>query len=546
MKVIFLCFFLLCSCGKIGDGKLHISNQVEDGIGLPEPTVGNRTPRFKLTQLAAVHEKFFTLNDSIVFTGLKEKMREKKSLRNVNLNIKSHCLLNKETVIIKQFSRKLDQSIPLIELLPEKVLLYQGNNYPSCGFSFKAENKVGSAHHFELPQLPIMDYKKSRFIQFFSASKRIDESFPYLIMDSISDYWLDIGTQKPIDNLNLVCSNFSLSLQIRPQQFVPVSVFPFNQLREKLKEEINKKKPVQTCRILGYMDKTLVGVSYVFYLHHSVPTLYVSIKDDLFKDKESSFYSEFMQLRSNGSVKEKKDRPNVALYSYSIRNSHPYPVYILIENYKKRKDKELLLDFYGLYYNSRKGGFYVLHDDSFYLDGIKTIRGQTFQKKVEDGTFIKLEPGSRIAFSVVLKKTFGLCKTKQKADEKIYWLGGIVKYPDLKIYQLVSDKIESISLAQNIWRQLDTKPGKGFSVLTDYLISEKAVSNFEHLWFRQGICGGKIVADTNDPLIELYKNGSRVKTRWIESTPVHYHQYKQTDSTIGFLINQLSQKKRKK
>ena len=93
---------------------------------------------------------------------------------------------------------------------------------------------------------------------------------------------------------------------------------------------------------------------------------------------------------------------------------------------------------------------------------------------------------------------------------------------------------------KNIWQQLDTRPGKGFSILTNYLTNEKAVSNFEHLWFRQGICGGKIVADTNDPLIELYRDGSRVRTRWIDFTPVNYNQYQETDATIGVLINQLS------
>lgn len=522
----------MCACGRMGDKNLHINNQGKDGIGLPEPSIGDQAPRFKLTQLAAVHEKFFTINDSIVFTGLREQMKKKKSLKDVKLKVKSHCILNKETVLIRNFNKKLDQSIPLIELLPEEVLLYQGDSYPSCGFSFKAENKEGAAHHFELPQLPIMDYKKSRFIQFFSSSRKIDESFPYIIMDSMSDYWLDTGKQEPIDNLNLVCSDFSLSLQMRPQQLLPFSFFPFDHLGEKLKKAI-KKRPIQTCRIFGYVDKILVGVSYMFHLRYSAPSLYVSIKDDFFEDKESSFYFAF---RKPNGEREKKKRPDVPLYSYSINNPHPYPVYILIENYSKRKGGELLLDFYGLYY-SQKGSFYILHDDSFYLDSVKILRGQAAQKETKVGTFIKMESGSKVAFSVVLKKTFGLCTSKNREGDKIHWLGGIVRYPDLKIYQLVSDKVESVPLMQNIWQQFDTRPGKGFSILTNYLINKKAVSTFKHLWFRQGICRGKIVADTNDHLIELYRDGSRVKTRWIESTPVHYHQYKQTDSTLGFLIN---------
>ena len=434
MKFIFLFFILLCACGKTGDGNLHINSQHAGGIGLPEPSIEGQTSRFKLTELAAVQERFLTINDSIVFTGLKEKIEKQESLKNVKLTVKSHCILNKETVLIKEFNKELNQSIPLIELLPEEVLLHQGDSYPSCGFSFKAENKEGAAHHFELPQLPIIDYTTGRFIQFFSSSMRMDESFPYINMDNISDYWLDIGKQEPMDNLNLVCSDFSLSLNIRPQQFIPVSAFLFDQLKEKLRKEINEKRPIQTCRILGYVGKTLTGVSYMFYLRYSAPSLYVSIDDDLFEDKEAAFYFEFM--RSNG-MGDKKERPDVPLYSYSINNPHPYPVYILIENYSERREGGLLLDFYGLYY-SRKGSFYALHKDSFYLDSIKTLRGQTAQKKTAVGTFIKLEPGSKIAFSVVLKETFGLCRAKNRENGEIHWLGGIVKYPDLKIYQLVS------------------------------------------------------------------------------------------------------------
>lgn len=536
MKFIFLFFILLSACGGTGDKDLRIDSQKGNGIGIPEPSIVDQTTRFKLTKLAAVHEKFLTVNDNIVFTDLKEQMKEHKSLTEVKLKVKSHCLLNKERVLIREFTKELVPSIPLIELLPEEVLLYEGDNYPSCGFSFKAENKAGSAHHFELPQLPIMGYRENRFIKFFSSYQKINESFPYISMDSIDDYYMDLGEQKPIDNLSLICSDFDLSLPIRPQQFIPFSAFLFDQLEEKLQKKIKKQRPIQTCRIFGYVDKTLTGVSYIFYLRYSAPYLFVSIEDDLFEGKESSFYFEFMQSDGKG---DKKNRQNIPLYSYSIRNSHPYPVYILIENYSKRKGKrrELLLDFYGLYYNSQIGGFYSSHEDEFYLGSIKTLRGQTAQEKTEMGTVIKLESQSEIAFSVILKKSFGLCRTRKSVNEQTYWLGGIVKYPDLKIYQLVSDKVESIPLAQNIWQQLDTKAGRGFSILTNYLTDGAEREKFDHLWFKQGICSRKIVADTNDPIIELYRSGSRVKTRWIDFTPVQQNQYRQTKIILGILTN---------
>ena len=530
MKLFFLLLFFISACAREGDNKLYVDSSHQDTsvVELPEPSVEGEKARFKLTQLAAANEKFFKINDHIVFTGLEEKIKSTKSLKDVQLKVKSHCIVNQDKVLIEEFNKSLNQSIPLIELLPAQVFLHQEDSYPSCGFSFKAEHKEGAAHHFELPQLPIVDYTTSRFIQLFSSSGKIDKPFPYIFMDNISDYWLDTGTQEPMDKLTLICNDFSLSLQIRPQQFIPVSVFPFDTLEEKVKQKINNKKPTQYCRLFGYKNTTLVGVSSVFYLSYSLSPLRVKIDDDLFEGKEKSFYFEIMTPEEE----RKKNRPDIPLYSYIIRNPHPYEVYVLIEDLRKRKE-ELLLGFYGLYYKNG-ASFYVHHKDEFRLGGVQTNRGQTFQKQIEEGTFITLKPNSEIVFSVVLEHYFRLCSSsvRRENNSSIYWLGGIVKYPELKIYQLVSDNTDLIPLSQNIRHQLNTRAGKGFNLLTNYMENE----NIKDIWFRKGFCNGKIISRSTNPIIELHRYGGKFKTKWIDLTPITQANYSATDFIIGNII----------
>ena len=534
--ILFMSIFLLPACSKKdGGSSTKTLNSQPNIVELPEPSIHGKTARFQLTKLAAVQEKFLKLNDSIVFTGLEKKQSENESsFKNIKLYIKTHCILNQEKVIIREFNRPLKETIPLIELLPTEVLLDQINT-PSCGFSFKAQNKEGAAHHFELPQLPIINHTTNRFIQLFNSLGRINATFPYVFMNKISDYWLDTGTQEQINLVNLICDDFSLSLPIRPQQFIPFSAFPLDELNTQITQKVTKSNSIQKCRIFGYKKNILTGVSSVFHLLYPQPPLHVSIVDSLFEheDKQQLFYFEIMQTDG----RDKENRPDIPLYSYIIRNPRNHPVYILIENYKKR-ERELLLDFYGLYYKEGES-FYVLHDELMHLSGVQTIEGETIQKNTEEGHIIKLNPGSQITFSIILKERFGLCSVVRN---KSHWLGAVVRFPDLKIYQLVSDQIDLVPLSQNILHQLDTHPGKSFNILTTYLIGDFASKTFSNVWFRQGICDGSIVSDTIDPVIELYRAFTMkpLKIRWIESTPVSERDYLRTNRAINGIINELN------
>ena len=538
MKIIYtliIFIILLPACTKKGSSL--IDSQANDNqhntVKIPEPSIQDKAAtRFKLTELVAVQEKFLKLNDNITFTGLgNKKLKEESSVKDISLHIKTHCILNQKDVVIHNFNKSLQESISLIELLPKEVFLSQTST-PSCGFSFKAQNKEGSAHHFELPQLPIINHTANHLIELFNSSGEVTAPFPYVFINKISDYWLNTGTQEQIDTVNLICDDFSLSLPIRPQQFIPFSAFPLNELNTEIKQKITKNNPHQECRIFGYKKNILTGVSSIFHLSYPQPPLHVSIIDDLFehRKRQQSFYFEI--LDADG--REIENRPDIPIYSYLIRNPHPYPVYILIENYKNTEE-ELMLNFYGLYYKAGKS-FYVWHDDVFHLSGIQIVEGKNIQiHAIGEDHLIKLTPHSEIEFSVLLKERFTLCSS---VHEKSHWLGAVVKFTDLKIYQLVSDQVNPAFMSQNILHQLNTHAGKSFSILTDHL-TEKTMGT-RSFWFKKGICSGKMIAQTIDPVIELYRKTSKsnqLKPRWIDFTSVVETDYFRTNQSIGAAIN---------
>ena len=527
-KLILLTFVLMCSCNKEKEEEPKVNKNPStdpDVVALPEPSVVEQnSARFKLTQLSAVPEKFFKINDNIVFTGLDKQMQEEKFLKDVKLKIKTHCIVNKDEVLIQEFTRTLSQSIPIIELLPISALS-QTEAYPSCGFSFKAEHKGGAAHHFNLPPLPIMDHTQSRFIKIEDSSEKMSTAFPYVLMETINNYWMDIGNQEPINRLNLICDDFSIALSFRPQQFIPLSAFPFKNLTEEIKETVKNKNHNQQCRVFGYRNKTLVGVSSIFHLLYPRSPLSIYVDDDVLSEEEK-YHFFFKIMHFDGS--EKEDRPDIPIYSYNIKNPHPYPVHILIEDYKER---ELYWNIYGLYYSRESGiSFYERHEDMFTLDGIQTTEGKTAQKQTDKGILITMEPGSQITFNTVLTNEFDLCTLEY--NEHLIYLGAVVRYPDLKIYQLISDQLDAIPLEQNIQHQLNNRAGRGFTIVTSHLREGFEKKFRAPLWFRQGLCyRDYLIAKPQDPIIELYGRG-RVRHRWIDFTPLQQQDYRRTNHLI--------------
>lgn len=275
--VLFLFLFVICfsSCSQEGEEREPEGPGVDDiTVELPEPIIEGLTDegkvfRFKLTQLSVVKKKVFRINDSIVFTSLEERIKQNKALKEVQLKIKANCVLNSGDVIIKNFTRPLSSSIPIIELMTSEILFADVRGITSCGFFFKAEHKSGSAHHFEIPHLPILDFHKERFIKMLHLLGEGEPASQYLTMNNKEDYLIDTGVEKPIDHLKLVCSGFTLNLPIRSQQFVPFSVLPFYEQEEHIEKQqrFNIERGYRPlCRLFGYVNNVLVAASYFFSL----------------------------------------------------------------------------------------------------------------------------------------------------------------------------------------------------------------------------------------------------------------------------------------
>ena len=532
IKIIFFNLFIL-SC--------HPKNNNIDSqnFSVPEPVVSDQlsinnqeNTRFKLTDISVMKKPSLKINDSIIFSGIENTEQNKKRFNKVQLTIRTHCLIDNQQVIIKDFKRKLRPAIPIIELLPEEVLLAQ--NIPSCGFSFQAENPSGAIHHFEVPQLPITEHRSDRFITIIDELKTDNKNKnPYLFVNKRNDYSVNTGHETAMDILNLRCKNLSDSVSLRSEQWLPFSAFS-----NKLDNEIIDRNPYQQCRVLGYNEDTLVATSRVFYLVYPHQPPYVSI--DTIDYNPDNFYGYVM-----GEKEEKKRKDvEIDMYSYQINNPHSYPVTLWI-NYQSGMD----LDLYSLYQEVNYNGmdytesdkmylpFYVSDDFNINLRNIIVEQGHAIIENTDDGLLLKLQPHTKVKIPVFINES-SLCK-KAKTGDKIRWLGAIYTPPqDLKVYALDTrdesfseSKIElSISRSNRTITLLTT----GLEKQNNSNDTTPVLSN--NLWFMESSClQASRTRDktfkTIEPLLELRRDNDdrgSFDIHWLEEpNPLLSSDYKE-------------------
>jgi len=92
-----------------------------------------------------------------------------------------------------------------------------------------------------------------------------DEKNSRFLIKNLPIYWVDTGLETNMDNLRLVCDDFSLSFSFRFEQRIPFSFLPFNELDQEVKNKLER-SPYQSCRFFGYSDNKLTGVSMLFQL----------------------------------------------------------------------------------------------------------------------------------------------------------------------------------------------------------------------------------------------------------------------------------------
>ena len=506
-----------------------------DTVELPEPAVRTQGTqdgtRFKLTELSAINDKFIKIQEDMVFSGIEETIKE--PLKEISLNIKSHCIFRTakepEKVIIKEYTRELTAVIPIIEIVPAEVLLHKGNGYPTCGFSFKAINKAGSAHHFEWPQLPIVDYKEGRDFSLLTKEEPQTDTLVHLFTDRLSEYTLNTGPKNHIQQLDFVCDDFSLSLLVRPLQFIPLIAFPFHSQLVETIDNIKQKNPFQNCRIFGYNNNTLLGVSAFFKL------VYPSHRPFKIKKRNNSdfmvsgdaFHSQI--VHSTGELKKNID--GIPLYSIEIINPFLYPVHIFIKEQENRT-----MQSYSFYQTAKqlapkdpvweKQSMY--NDDTvpFSLDKLAIKNGEAVIKETTEGTLITIEPNAWVSLSVVLNQAPDICNVKKRfsKERSVDWIGSLFEYPELGIFQLVSDKLP-FTAKQNIVQKLNTTNFKEedeprhLSILSSKnLENNSQMQEIRHLLFRAGRCfKNPSQFDYTKPILSVYRdmNGDHNLGYWL-------------------------------
>ena len=558
-----LCFCVL-SCKSPPNGDHPTTPPAPNGTGagspileLPEPSVGDPS-RFKITELSLTDHKLLKLKDNITFTSLKNIPVEE-----VTMSIKSHCIIHEKKVIIKEYQRQLTKEIPLIEILPQKVLLYQGTNTPSCGFSFKATHKSGSAHHFELPQLPIKDYQKSHSLEINQAGIRHTTPFSNVFIENLSQYYLNKKNNK-VSYLKLICDDFELPLEVFEQeQFIPLSAFAYDSLPEETKTLIQEEKPVQICRILGYDKKPLAeeetapapiltSTGAFFKLVHPTKPLVVYKKPHLESFSRTDIYFEQINQYLGEPINFKRVVRNIKrhknhdlLYSVVIRNNRSYPVPILIKNNKEepqanRADHSSdqppalsetskepnLTKAYTLYFIDGYGRWTMYKTSLVQYAVRQNLQNGKSLKKTAKGEVILLNPSGELELSVLLKTAPGICQRELaptgREIEDLRWLSTLFEYPDLNLFELAMSDTETIPLEWNTVRKLKTTTFADSPFLTIFsknnFRTNKDLNRKDRLWFLESDCFHEPDPDLyNQAFISLVstpKSSSKLYRKW--------------------------------
>ena len=541
IKIFFFSFFLF-SCHPKNQNTSNSSN-----FSVPEPRVSDQLSisdpqkaRFKLTEISVIKKPSLRVNDNIVFSGIKNIEENEDAFNKVKLQIKTHCLIDDQQVIIENYTRTFTPSIPIIELLPEEVLL--SHNTPSCSFSFKAENPQGAKHYFTVPQLPITEHHAHRFITIIDTSKIGKNNSPYLFVNKRKEYDISTGHETAMDTLNLKCHHLSDSVALRSEQW-----FPFSAFSNELDHEIIHQNPYQKCRILGYNQDILVAASQVFYLVYPHQPPYVSI--ETIDHNPDNFYNYVMGIKEDN----KSEDVEMDMYSYKINNPHSYPVTLWM-SYRPNMD----LDIHSLYQEVNYNGMDYTEDDKMYLPfyvsnefhinfrNIIVEQGQANAEYTDKGLFLELQPQSTVKIPVFISED-NFCKKAQTGDE-VRWLGALYTFPrKLRVYVLdVKDKnFSESSIELNIHRSDET-----IKLLTSGLQKQNSDDDTlpilsSNLWFMESSCSQTSrnrdkTFRRMEPLLELrrehYNRGS-FDVHWLaEPDPLLFSTYKEKITTTKTAI----------
>ncbi len=422
-------------------------------LSLPEPVLTDSTHKHSaipITQLAQ-KKRALSINDVIVF-----KNSQIPHFKDIMLEVHTNCTLTNTLLkdsIIYVTKKPLTTFIPLIELLPKKVLLANyKNNLVRCRFNFKAmyrHNPQGSSHIFHIESL-ISNIENKHLIKIKTylpntpllKRKEVTKDFPYILLDKIPFTSIDIlknnFLDKSIDSLKLHCKDVTVSsykVQGEDQiNNIPLSVLFQSVLSNYL---FSQNTPLQACRILAYHKNTIIAVSLTFnLLVHPIKAFKVTLK--MFFNS----VDDWLALKNQYPLVKKHQ--GVPLYSYLIKNPNPFPIHVLIKGFSKKKS---MVHFYKIHYTKN-----IFYSHMRYPVYWKVNTKNTSLQKVKNYNIITLPAKKTLTLAVLTKKNiYQPCSIPLDYDEHVTWLKGfLLKTPIITMYHLLSPEIKILLKKDNI------------------------------------------------------------------------------------------------
>ncbi len=250
---------------------------------LPQPQILTDKQTFSLEELKKT-QKPLSLNARFRFSDLKTLARE--SFENIAFQIKTDCIVDENKNVSQEFTKTINPSVPLLELLPH-TLLVSGQSHSVCSFDFKGKNKKNNVYLFSsLLSLPV-NLTDSHLIHIVtSKGKSLKKTFPYMLAKNYSDYWLKFSSllsERDWSLTKLICTSLNakngVSASIKNTSSVtPVPAFFATSLpseaplKTEAKTPPNAKQtpapePYQKCRFLAYNKQGQIKASsLLFYM----------------------------------------------------------------------------------------------------------------------------------------------------------------------------------------------------------------------------------------------------------------------------------------
>ena len=442
-----LCFCFIISCSS-ENTSFSSSKNFQSKVSLPKPIVVDQKLNRKQTFIQLKQPGNILQIDWAFLFNLNRTLTNSE-ISSTTLIIHSECFLNSRNNSRKRFSshtkRRAKRLIPLLSVLPKKILLLKSNDLIVCNFNFNAQNPYGASHRFALKSVTIS--KKNSEISNIQISKLPKDVYSYsisnnktalkpayVIFNSLKNYFIDSNAYSKtanskylsIDSFGLHCDHFNRYTQkpVRTNMLVLSQFFKTKELPD------IQNHPIQSCRILAYHQNLVVALSSFFNLIFP-------------HDPQINVYSAWDSFNQNypGSYYEKISKERWK-YDYIIKNPHPISIFLKIKPLSFPPKVEIM----ELFYHSNQSKF------RYFKEAIE-VSAEIYEKgsfirellpsKISNNLILELQPSQYAFIRVAINKSIEFCHPFKHPIRTVHWLGAILKSEQLRIQQVLSDPLSS-------------------------------------------------------------------------------------------------------